>query len=874
MKRNLQPAVLLALSLLLSLAVSGQEMTVQEDASHYSLNGHIEYFLGEEPTLPQAMQHEHWQQKQDDRVLNLGFTDQSVWARTSLTIPEVLARQWYLVLPYPLLEEIDLYILRDGQLPEIYHISRQQTENQREQPHSYQVALPLPSGLNGQVELFLRARSATSLQVPVELWREDRLLRNFLLESLYWGGYFGALCALVIYNLFLFVSLRDSAYGYYVLYMGSISLMMLCISGLGSAWIWGGQPFVTRYTLTVSTALVSLFALLFARSFLKWESISSRWDRSMTIAAGLAGMLILYTWVDPINAVLLASLLGTLVAALLIAVGLACLRAGVVIARYFVLAWTTFALGAFLYLLNIYNFMPMNFLSNHALQVGSLAEILLLSFALAHRIKDERARKLAALQKQQMAERQVRDLEMQSLEQAMHDSTTRMPNASMLNQQLKTIMSQHRQVALALIHYPQIKDIASSMGHKLAEEMFAQLMNKLNHTLAGLSGVICLERQQRAYIAIPEFGSAAFLIDLRHLEGSPESAIAQVVGNHEISVHAVRLPVFMNLHCGVAIAPEHGESAEILYQHASAARDRSESSRIPVQVYDNEISNFARRRLDLVTALPPAIEAGELELYLQPQMNSTGAELVGAEILLRWHSPRFGPVPASEIIEIAENAGLIDLLSRFIVDQAWKTMQTLQERDLNITCSINLSVQNLTDSQFVSFALAGIREHAIPVDRVIFEVTETSMMHNMEAVIGALLRISNSGCKIALDDFGTGYSSLAYLSRLPIHELKIDQCFISQMNSSKNDLGIVQSTLKLARSLNLEAVAEGVEDNKTRELLGQLGCHRLQGYLFARPMPLEKFCSWAMAIPPNARTRRGESGFPKNLQASPGDENG
>jgi EAL domain-containing protein (putative c-di-GMP-specific phosphodiesterase class I)/GGDEF domain-containing protein len=850
MTRNLQAAVLLAILFLLSLTVSGKELTVGGDAGHYSLNSHIEYFLDDESALAQAMQRENWQGKQDDRVLNMGFTNQSVWVRTSLTIPEPLARQWYLVLPYPLLEEVDLYIVRDGQLPAIYHTSRQQTEKQRDQPHSYQVALPLPRDLSGEVELFLKARSATSLQVPVELWREDRLLLQFLLESLYWGAYFGALCALVIYNLFLFVSLRDSAYGYYVLYMGSISLMMLCISGLGSAWIWGGQPFLTRYALPVSTALVSLFALMFARSFLKWQSISSSWDRSLKIAAGLSGALIAYTWADPINAVLLASLLGTLVAALLIAVGLACLKAGVAIARYFVLAWTAFALGAFLYLLNVFNFIPMSFFTNHALQVGSVAEVLLLSFALAHRIKDERARKLAALRKQQMAERQVRDLEMQSLEQAMHDSTTKMPNASLLNQQLQTVMSQNKRVALALIHYPQIKDIASSMGHKLAEEMFCLLMNKVNHTLAGLKGVICLEGQQRAYIAIPEFGSAAFLIDLRQLEGPLEASIAQVVGNHEISVHAVRLPVFMNLHCGVAIAPEHGESAEILYQHASAARDRSESSKVPVQVYNDEISDFARRRLDLVTALPPAIEAGELELYLQPQMNSTGQELVGAEVLLRWHSPRFGPVPTHEVIEIAENAGLIDLLSRYVVTQAWKIMQTLQERDLNITCSINLSVQNLTNSQFLSFALAGIREHAIPVNRVIFEVTETSMMHNMEAVIGALLRISNSGCKIALDDFGTGYSSLAYLSRLPIHELKIDQCFISQMNSSQNDLGIVQSTLKLARSLSLEAVAEGVEDNKTRELLGQLGCDRLQGYLFARPMPLEKFCSWAMAISP------------------------
>lgn len=837
----------MVISLLFAGTASGKELMIQGDAGHYRLNSHIEYFLDEEPTLAPALQREQWQAKHDDRVLNLGFTDQSVWLRTSLAIPEPLTRQWYLVIPYPLLEEVDLYLVRDGQQPAIYHTSRQENENRREQAQSYQVALPLPRDLNGQVELYLRARSATALQVPVELWREDTLLGRFSLASLYWGAYFGVMFALVIYNLFLFLSLRDLAYGYYVLYIGSISLLMLCISGVGSAWIWGGQPLLPRYALPISTAFASLFALMFARSFLKWQDISAGWDRSMKIAAALAGVLIVYTWADPINGVLLAGLLGTLVIVLLIVVGLAALRAGVAIARYFVLAWTTFALGAALYLLSVFDFLPVNLLTTHAMQVGSVAEVLLLSFALAHRIKDERARKLAALRNQQMAERQVRDLELQSLEEAMHDSTTRMPNASLLNQQLHTMMTQNKRVALTLVHYPQIKDIASSMGHRLAEEMFCQLMNKLNHRLTGLGGVVCLDSRQYAYIAIPEFGSAAFLIDLKHFEGPLESFIEQVVGHHEISVHAVRLPVFMNLHCGVAIAPEHGDCTETLYQHASAARDRSQSNKVPVQVYNDEISDFARRRLDLVTALPPAIKAGELELYLQPQMNNTGQALVGAEILLRWHSPRFGPVPTVEVIEIAENAGLMDLLSRYIVTQAWKTMQTLQERQLTITCSINLSVQNLTDSDFVSFALAGIREHAIPMNRVIFEVTETSMMHNMDAVIGSLLRIANSGCKIALDDFGTGYSSLAYLSRLPIHELKIDGCFISQMSSNQNDLGIVQNTLKLARTLNLETVAEGVEDNNTRELLSQLGCDRLQGYLFARPMPLDQFCDWAVA---------------------------
>lgn len=847
MKRNRWVVGLVAIALLYALTTNGRELTVQDDTGQYNLNSHLEYFRDGEPSLVQALQREQWQVKRNDRVLNLGFTDQPVWLRTSLTIPESLDHQWYLVIPYPLLEEVDLYIVRDGQQPAIYHTSRQETENQREEVNSYQVSLPLPRDLDGQVELYLRARSATALQVPVELWREDRLMGQFSLESLYWGLYFGILFALVIYNLFLFLSLRDLAYGYYVLYIGSISLLMLCISGVGSAWIWGGLPFLTRYGVPISTALASLSALMFARSFLKWRNIAPRWDLSMKIAAALAGGLFVYTLVDPINGALLAGLLSTLVIVLLIAVGLAALKAGVAIARYFVLAWTSFALGAALYLLNVFDILPVNVVTNHAMQVGSVAEVLLLSFALAHRIKDERARKLAALQKQQMAELQVRDLERQSLEQAMHDSTTGMPNAFLLNQQLQTLMGQNKPVALALVHFPQVKDIASSMGHSLAEEVFCQLMDKLNHTLAGLGCVVCLERQQGTYVAVPGIGSAAFVIDLEEFEGPLEPFVEQVVGNHEISVHAIRLPVFMNLHCGVAIAPEHADSPETLYQHASAALDRSESTKVPVQVYNHEISDLVRRRLDLMTALPPAILDGELALYLQPQMNSTGQELVGAEVLLRWNSPRFGRVSPGEVIEIAEHSGLMDLLSRYIVTEAWSTMQALQERQLNITCSINLSVQNLTDSHFVSFALAGIREHAIPMDRVIFEVTETSMMHNMEAVIGSLLQIAGSGCHIALDDFGTGYSSLAYLSRLPIHELKIDACFISQMVSNQNDRGIVQNTLKLAHTLNLEAVAEGVEDSNTRDLLSELKCQRLQGYLFARPMPLDEFCDWAVA---------------------------
>lgn len=840
------------LTLLYALYASADIREVDTATGSVDLNSDIEYLVdNEDLSLSQVRERGRWQENTEGSILNLGFTDVTAWVRVILQIRQPLDGQWYLSIPYPLLEEVDVYLFRDGQSVPFYQVSRQTIEKQRKQPRSYKIALPLPENLNGEVELVLRARSATSMQIPVELQREDQLLNHFAMESVYWGVYFGILCALVIYNLFLFFSLRDLAYIHYVLYLASISLLMLSLSGLGNAWLWAGEPLLTRYLVPVGTALVSFCALLFAHSFLEWREISPRWEISMKVAAGLAGVLLIVTWVDPLHGALFAGLLGSLVIVLLIAVGIAGLRAGVTIARYFVLAWTSFAAGTSIYLLSVFSIVPVGFVANHAMQVGSAAEVLLLSFALAHRIKDERARKLSAMRKQQLAERQVQDLEMQSLEQAMHDSITKLPNTSLLNQRLQNQLGKDDRLALVLVEYPQVREIASSMGHNLAEEMFCQLVRKLNHTLAGLSGPVCLEQRLPAYIAIPEFGSAVFVLNLSKLVGPLEPFVEQVVGYHEVALHSVRLPVFMNLHCGVAISPDHGNTTEILYQHASAAKDRSQTSKTPVQIYNEGISDFARRRLDLLTALPSAIDAGEIELYLQPQMNRTGQELVGFEVLLRWHSPQFGTVPPWEVIEIAENAGLMDMLSRYVVDQACKVMQTLRDRELDLTCSINLSVQNLTNSHFVPSALAGIREHGIPMDRIIFEVTETSMMHNMEAVIGSLLRIADSGCKIALDDFGTGYSSLAYLSRLPIHELKIDRCFISQMCSSRNDLGIVQSTLKLAESLSLETVAEGVEDRQTMEALNDLGCDRLQGYLFAKPMPLEAFCAWAQELSAN-----------------------
>src|SRR5690606_10979054 len=209
----------------------------------------------------------------------------------------------------------------------------------------------------------------------------------------------------------------------------------------------------------------------------------------------------------------------------------------------------------------------------------------------------------------------------------------------------------------------------------------------------------------------------------------------------------------------------------------------------------------------------------ELELYLQPPLACRGLRLTGAEVLLRWNSPRHGPVPTLEFIGMAEQAGLMSELTRYVICPTFRIQARLWRAGMNLSLSINLSAQNLMDPDLVRFIVETAEIENVPLTGVVFEVTETLMIENFGIVVDNLNRLASTGCSIALDDFGTGYSSLAYLSRLPIHELKIDNSFVRQMLASNSDYRIVENTVKLARALGIQTVAEGVEDAQTLGVL-------------------------------------------------------
>lgn len=817
---------------------------LQSGYERYSLNAYASYLVDGKGNLgPQeVLASDLWQFNVSGGVLNFGFTSATVWVRTSLELPANNDQLWYLVIPYPLLEHANLFVTSGQDMVSVVPDSEDVTIR------SHHLHFAIPANDGAPVTLLLQVKSFTSLQVPLELWSQTYFVDRQNVETLIWGIYFGVLLALIAYNAFLFLSMRDVAYLFYVLYLASMLVVMLCISGYGLMYVWESANRV-RYFLPISTGMTSLWAILFALAFLRGCGIHPVLRLALQIDAAFSLLLVLYAFSGTSAGALVAGVLSIVTVGIVIVAGLNALATGAVIARYFILAWTAFALGTMIYIFNIFNLVPVSSFTNHAIQVGSALEAVLLSFALAHRIKEERRQKLFALEQKNIAEKHMKQAQSLALEQALHDSLTQRPNDALLVRRMQDLIRNQGEVdafALVLFYCPQMKEISSSLGRRLAEEVFCSVVEDMNRLMAEDKQNIPIEIGSGSYVAVTEFGSLVALCELQHGNESMLAYAQRYLSFYDRSVDIDGILLDLKIVCGIACYPKQGDRADLLLQHASAARDFGLRVSDSITIYSSEIESFGRRRLLLIGGLTQAIRDSELELYLQPQVNVGSLKLVGAEVLLRWNSARFGTVSPSEFIEVAEQAGLMGMLTRYVIDGAFRLLSELHSDGLRMTLSINLSIQNLIEPGIVHYVTTAAATTGVSLSDVVLEVTETSVSENMDQVIDNLQQLAATGCCIALDDYGTGYSSLAYLSRLPIHELKIDRGFIAQMTHSNSDLRIVENTVKLARALQIQTVAEGVEDAATLAHITRLGCDRLQGFFIAKPMPPAQFMEWAL----------------------------
>ncbi len=294
---------------------------------------------------------------------------------------------------------------------------------------------------------------------------------------------------------------------------------------------------------------------------------------------------------------------------------------------------------------------------------------------------------------------------------------------------------------------------------------------------------------------------------------------------------------------GISMYPTDGNDEQALLQAAESAMYRAkDSGRNQFQFYTSDLFEKAKRKLEINNALRGAINRQELKLYYQPQIELLSGKLIGCEALLRWENSQLGKVSPAKFIPIAEESGLILSIDHWVLHEAIRQMDVWKGKGLlDFTVAVNLSANQFHHQGLLAMVQNGLTQHSIPAKYLELEMTEGLMMDDIDGTVKVIDSLHQKGLKLSIDDFGTGYSSLSYLKRFKIDKLKIDQSFVRDIHSDPDDAAIVKTIIKLAESLGLKTIAEGVETKDQEQFLRANGCNEVQGYFYSQPIPPDKF---------------------------------
>ncbi|HEX7167056.1 MAG TPA: EAL domain-containing protein, partial [Acidimicrobiales bacterium] len=417
---------------------------------------------------------------------------------------------------------------------------------------------------------------------------------------------------------------------------------------------------------------------------------------------------------------------------------------------------------------------------------------------------------------------------------ALHDPLTGLPNRVLLLDRLEQALERSRRhnhlVAVLFLDLDRFKVVNDSLGHDVGDRLLVAAAQRMTSVL-------------RPGDTATRFGGDEFVVVCEDIEGETDATeIAQRLADALLEPFSLgEHEAFVTVSVGVAISTDADDEASSLIRDADAAMYRAkERGRARAEVFDRGMRAEAIARLETENDLRRAIERDELRVFYQPAVDVASGEMVGCEALVRWDHPEKGLVSPASFIPLAEETGLIGRLTEWVLEEAcrqlaeWNATLSLPT-DFNV--AINLSAREVSEPGLVETIAAVIARHNIDPPQLSLEITETALLQDIDAALGALARLRRLGVTVALDDFGTGYSSLSYLRRLPVDVLKIDRSFVARLGDDGKDRAVVAGMIDLAHALNLTVIAEGVETSAQLHELRLLGCDAAQGWFLARPQP-------------------------------------
>jgi diguanylate cyclase (GGDEF)-like protein/PAS domain S-box-containing protein len=425
---------------------------------------------------------------------------------------------------------------------------------------------------------------------------------------------------------------------------------------------------------------------------------------------------------------------------------------------------------------------------------------------------------------------------------AFHDSLTGLPNRSLFEKRLRELLEEnHRsknKLAVMFIDIDHFKIINESLGHHIGDVVLKHVSKQLRQTVNN-QDLLC------------RFAGDVFTLILPSLEKPGE-----IIDTANRIAEALKMPIYLDgqeytvsASIGISIHPDDSSDAEVLIKNADIALHKAkEKGRGKREFFTGEMNAFTLERLKLEGYLRRAIQKGELQPYYQPQLCMKNERIIGFEALVRWNHPELGLVSPMQFVPLAEEIGLIDDIGRFVLFESCKQLKRWHDEGAHhLSISVNVSGRQFQRLSFVYEVKEALQTSGIPAECLHLELTESTMIHNVQYSISIMQELRELGVKLSIDDFGTGYSSLSYLKDFPVDSLKIDQSFIRHLSDdffNTSDAAIIKAIIMMCEGLSLTTVAEGVETYEQMKLLREYGCHTAQGYFISKPMPANEACQF------------------------------
>lgn len=408
-----------------------------------------------------------------------------------------------------------------------------------------------------------------------------------------------------------------------------------------------------------------------------------------------------------------------------------------------------------------------------------------------------------------------------------HHPDTGMPNRTFLLSKFEQIVSEHgpdNQYAILVFRINNYSEITNTLGVEVTEGLLEQVSRSLEPALPDV---------QVCHLPPYYLGIAVFDPD----EHQVIDKLVTFIKSPRESILLEDIPVFIDLSIGSAYFPQHCENSFKLLRKAVIAAQTAHKRGVVYSNYDHTFDSDSKENIALIGNVPKALEEHQFVLHYQPIIDLKTESVAGLEALARWQNPDIGLIPPSGFIPMLENTSLIYPLQDWIVETAIGQCQIWSEHGLEDHVAINISVRGLNSPQLLETLKKLILKYKVDPAHIVFEITETALMSDPEQVSEQLEQLHQTGIRLAIDDFGSGFSSLAYLRSLPFEYLKVDREFVYNLTTSKKDQEIMRASLALAKALNLEVIAEGVETQECYEWLQAEGCAYAQGFSISKPLP-------------------------------------